>query len=119
MGCTGAQWFINGGVNIPDDDLFQRHLCSVPPKRKTSSNKTKLEAKDVIIKDTQIDTHLFDAFILTFAYPVKTESWGTARKIKKADRSRRQSPLKSVQRRSSFERGNQDIGSTVSASVSL
>ena len=119
MGCTGAQWFINGGVKIPDEDLFQRHLCSVPPKRKTSSNKTKLEAKDIIIKDTQIDPHLFDAFILTFAYPVKTESWGTARKIKKADLSRRQSPLKSVQRRSAFERGNQDVGSTVSASVSL
>jgi hypothetical protein len=120
MGCLGAQWFINGGVGIPDDDLFQRHLCSVPARKRTSSNLVKLEPKENIIKNTQIDPHLFDAFILTFAQPVRIESWNSAagNRIRKSLVSKKQSPLKSVRRREHFERGQEAHG-YATASVSL
>ena len=116
MGCAGAQWFINGGVGCPDDDVFQKHLCCVPKRIKTSSNLTKLESKDTIIKNTQIDPHLFDAFILTFAYPVKGNSLpGTSGKIRKVAQTR--SGLKSVQRRKLFERGNEETHSATTTVV--
>ena len=118
MGCVGAQWFINDGVGIPDEDLFQRHLCSVPARRKTSSNLTKLEPKENIIRDTQIDPHLFDAFILTFAQPVRVETWQSAgSRLKKVPAAKRQSPLKSIRRRESFEKGHE--ATSVSATVGL
>ena len=116
MACLGSQWFINGGVGMPDDDLLQKHLCCVPAKQKTTSNKTKLESKDVIIAKTKIDPHLFDAFILTFAFPIRTEVWGKNNRIAKAI-TKAPSSLKSMRRRSQFERGNTESG--VMATVSL
>ena len=111
MGCALAQWFINGGVGIPDDDLLHKHLCSVPARRKTGSEKIKLEAKEKIIQDTGIDPHLFDAAALTFAYPVSANgSQSATGKIKKAQKGA--SPLKSVQRRESYQRGREAVGST-------
>ena len=117
MGCALAQWFINGGVKITDSDLLQKHLCAVPARKKTSSGHIKLEAKDKIIQDTGVDPHLFDAAALTFAYPVKTEVWGSSR-IKKAEFVKKQSSLKSVRRRDDFERGRSET-SCVSATVAL
>lgn len=105
MGCALAQWFINGAVRIPDDDLLQRHLCSVPARRKTSSDKTKLEIKEIIIKETGIDPHLFDAAALTFAYPVRAEGmFNSSNRIKKI--SKQKSSLKSIRRRDEYQRGN-------------
>lgn len=106
MGCALQKWFINGPVQVPDDDLFQKHLCCVPAKEKTSSNLTKLVPKEIIIKNTQIDPHLFDAAILTFAMPVRGDGETQSqtcrpRKIEKAP-----SPLKSVQRREALGRNS-------------
>ena len=115
MGCALAQWFINGGVGIPDDDLLHKHLCCVPARRKTGSEKIKLEAKEKIISDTGIDPHLFDAAALTFAYPVSANgSQSATGKIKKAQKGL--SPLKSVQRREHYQRGREAVGS---ATVSI
>ena len=114
MGCLGAQWFINGGVSMPDSDLLQKHLCSVPKSIKTSSGKKKLEAKEIIIKNTGIDPHLFDAFILTFAMPVNAAGFSAKSRIRKAEAGK--SPLKTNQRRHSFQKGTMD---SVSASVVL
>ena len=116
MGCALASWFINGPVRIPDDDLLHKHLCVVPAKRKTSSDKIKLEAKDKIIQDTGIDPHLFDAAALTFAYPVRAEGYSATGRIKKSASGK--SPLKSVQRRVDFEKGKTDPNS-LSATVTL
>lgn len=105
-------WFINGPVQIPDDDVFVKHLCCVPKGIKTSSGLTKLVPKEIIIKDTLIDPHLFDAAILTFAYPVKgdlsEESRPHSRRIRKIEESK--SPLKSVQRR-------EEIGQSMNKSI--
>ena len=109
MGCALAQWFINGAVKIPDDDLLHRHLCSVPARKKTSSGLIKLEAKDIIITKTGIDPHLFDAAALTFAYPVSAEGFSTTNRIKKI--AKQPSSLKSVRRRAEFEKGSADTGS--------
>lgn len=111
MACSLQKWFSNGPVQVPDDDLFQKHVCCVPAKQKTSSNLTKLVAKEIIIKDTQIDPHLFDAAILTFAFPVRgdgVENQERSRRIKKVERA--VSPLRSVQRR-------EGLGRTASESV--
>ena len=117
MGCLLAQWFINGGVSIPDEDLFQKHLCCVPRQLRTSSGKMKLESKDKIIQDTLIDPHLFDAAALTFAMPVRAEGLpGRASGVRKAQA--RVSTLKTGQRRAQFERGNMDNAS-VSATVAV
>jgi hypothetical protein len=111
-------WFIYGPVQIPDDDLFVKHLCCVPKGEKTSSGLTKLIPKEIIIKNTQIDPHLFDAAILTFAYPVKgdmsEDQVHHSRKIRKVENA--QSPLKSVQRREAL---NKMPGNSVFASAKL
>jgi len=94
------KWFIYGPVQIPDEDLFQKHICCVPRGEKTSSGLTKLISKDIIIKNTQIDPHLFDAAILTFAYPVRGDMEAgnnVTRRIRKVDTAT--SPLKSVRKR--------------------
>ena len=114
MGCVAAQWFINGGVSIPDDNLFQKHLCCVPAKQRTSSNKIKLEAKETIIKNTLVDPHLFDAFILTFAFPVANTLQNASNRIKKINKQ--PSPLKSIRARREYQKGD---GLSVSATVAL
>jgi len=98
-------WFIYGPVQIPDDDLFVKHLCCVPKGEKTSSNLTKLIPKEIIIKNTQIDPHLFDAAMLTFAFPVRGDATGEnvqTHRVKKIEKA--QSPLKSVRNRESMNR---------------
>ena len=98
-------WFIYGPVQIPDDDLFVKHLCCVPKGEKTSSNLTKLVPKEIIIKNTQIDPHLFDAAMLTFAFPVRGDATGEnvqTHRVKKIEKA--QSPLKSVRNRESMNR---------------
>ena len=113
-----SKWFIYGPVSVPDDDLFQKHLCCVPRGEKTSSGLTKLISKDIIIKNTQIDPHLFDAAILTFAYPVRgdlgDETIAPSRKIRKVENAK--SPLKSVQRREAM---NKTPSNSVFASAKL
>lgn len=105
------KWFANGPVQVPDDDLFQKHLCCVPAEEKTSSNLTKLVEKKIIIKNTQIDPHLFDAAILTFANPVQgdgDENEASNHRVRKIEKAK--SPLKSIQRR-------EQMGGSVSKSV--
>lgn len=117
MGCALAQWFINGGKKIPDDDLFQKHLCSVPAVKKTSSGLKKLEAKEIIIKNTGIDPHLFDAAMLTFAYPIRSEGLpGSNSRIRKVEKAA--SPLKSVRRREGYQKGHAQ-GATAHAGILL
>ena len=115
MADTAAKWFINGGVSIPDDNLFQKHLCCVPVKHKTGGEKWKLDPKETIIKNSLIDPHLFDAFILTFAQPIMQGGGGTG-KIKKAAPGK--SPLKTNQRRARYEKGDAE-SSSVSAFASI
>ena len=110
MGCVAAQWFINGGVSMPEDDLLQKHLCAVPGRVRTGSERIKLVARETVISKSGIDPHLFNAFILTFAYPVSSGSQSATGKIKKAQKGA--SPLKSVQRRESYQRGREAVGST-------
>ena len=118
MGCALADWFMNGPVRIPNEDLFQKHLCCVPKRIKTVGEKIKLEAKEKIIRDTLIDPHLFDAAALTFAYPVRTEVWGARQAVRKP-LTRAQSSLKTTRRRQGYERGDTDTGDVATATVAL
>ena len=112
MAMNFRDWFLHGPVQVPNDDVFQKHICCVPKETKTSSGLTKLIPKEIIIKNTQIDPHLFDAAILTFAYPVKgdmtDEATHHSRKIRKVENSK--SPLKSVQRRDAMGHNSSNSG---------
>lgn len=71
MWCLMRDWYHNGGVSCPDEDLLHKHLTCVPAAKKTSSGLTKLESKEKIKEDTGIDPHIGDAYALTFALPVR------------------------------------------------
>lgn len=70
MACNARDWLELGGIDIPDSDEFHGDLMSVPEEIKTSSGRKKLVAKDEIKKKFGKSPDIFDAFILTFAYPV-------------------------------------------------
>lgn len=79
---TFAKWIDDApNVSVPDDDVFHKEACCVPPKKKTSSGLHKLESKEKIIEDTGVRPDIGDAAVLTFAYPVRRDLDGR-RKIK-------------------------------------
>lgn len=70
-----AGWVNDGGVRIPDDDALHADLSSVPLDETTSNGlkyiKPKKEIKKLLGGKS---TDIFDAFALTFAYPVRRSS---------------------------------------------
>lgn len=72
MACLLAEWF-TGEVSCPDDDLFHKDMTCVPDRKETSSGLTKLVDKDTIKKESGFSPDIFDATILTFAFPVKRQ----------------------------------------------
>lgn len=63
-------WFLDE-VNIPDDDDIMLDLLAIPMYKENSNGKFQLESKAVIKKLFGKSPDIFDAFCLTFAYPVR------------------------------------------------
>jgi hypothetical protein len=82
-----------GGTNIPDDEEVEVDYLAIPDFKTTSNNLLQLESKDNIKKKFGKSPDIFDATILTFAYPVRSEGSGH-RKQKYTENTKRGSVLK-------------------------
>ena len=78
------EWFVEGGVNIPDDDEFHMDMLAVPPlAAKGSRGLLALPLKEKIIEIFGRSPDIFDGLMLTFAFPVASRT--TQNKIKRND----------------------------------
>lgn len=66
-----AEWFKQENINIPDDDDFFVEIGMIPELVDRSDGRIKLPAKEDIIKELGHSCDIFDAVILTFAFPVQ------------------------------------------------
>lgn len=67
----GAEWVNGGGVSIPDDDEFHADLASMPLDLETSNGLKYIPTKREIKKVLGRSPDIYDAFALTFSYPVR------------------------------------------------
>lgn len=73
MAIAFRDWVQEGGVNMPDDDALMLDIAVIPDFKKTSNNLIILVPKDKITADCGFSPDIFDACILTFAFPVRAE----------------------------------------------
>jgi hypothetical protein len=66
-------WF-DEDVSIPDDDDIMLDILAIPMYKESSNGKFQLESKANIKKSFGKSPDIFDAFCLTFAYPVRNNS---------------------------------------------
>jgi hypothetical protein len=72
-----AEWINGKGVKIPDDDELHSDLAAVPIDETTSNGLKYIKPKKDIKKLLGgKSTDIFDAFALTFAYPVRKQTSG-------------------------------------------
>lgn len=64
-------WFREGEVSIPDDDDVEMDLLCIPEEKESSSGRFMIIPKKDIKKKFGKSPDIFDAFALTFAYPVR------------------------------------------------
>jgi hypothetical protein len=83
MAITFRDWVEEGGVSMPDNDALMLDVAVIPDFKKTSNNLIILVPKDKIIKDCGFSPDIFDATMLTFAFPVKKANTPT-RSFRKA-----------------------------------
>jgi len=102
-------WIENGGVRIPDDDRLHKEITAIPEAQKTSSGLKKLEPKEKIMKDKKLKLDLFDACIMTFAFPVRVESWQNRKKPRLVNTTK--SKIKSIQRRNGLDNNRSNVAS--------
>lgn len=90
-------WFEEGGVSIPDEDIFVRDLLMIPGfELTTSRGLLTLPSKDVIKKNNDgISPDISDALCLTFAFPIKARSMSSRITVERPDVVRARSPFKS------------------------
>ena len=90
-------WFEEGGVSIPDEDVFVRDLLMIPGfEQTTSKGLLTLPSKEKIKKDNEgISPDIGDALALTFAFPVKSKSAPSRLKVAEPEVVRARSPFKS------------------------
>lgn len=68
-----AEWF-EGGADIPDSDEWQTEMCGVNKAQDDSLSRIKAENKKDAVKRVGITFDLLDAFLTTFAEPVKART---------------------------------------------
>jgi len=91
------EWFAEGGVNIPDDDEFHMDMLAVPPLKQSGSRGLLiLPPKDKIKEMFGRSPDIFDALMLTFAFPVASQATQTRMKRVELDPRRPLSPLSTV-----------------------
>ncbi len=77
MASDFSDWINQGGVSVPNDPDFAADVLSIPAFLQTSTGKLKLEDKEKIKKDLGRSPDIFDAAILSFAYPVRSKAVST------------------------------------------
>lgn len=73
MAFSIKEWFEENETQIPDSDDVEMDLLSIPESLETSGGKKQIVAKKEIKKKFGKSPDIFDAFALTFAYPVKSD----------------------------------------------
>lgn len=68
------EWLSEGDVSIPDDEEMEVDLMSIPAFRRNGNGIFTLEAKEKIKERLGKSPDVFDAIILTFAYPVHDQA---------------------------------------------
>ena len=108
MAIALRDWIHDGGVSIPDDDDLATDLGCIPDFKQNSRSLIFIENKDNIRKVYGKSPDLFDAAMLTFAFPVKAKSEIPHRNSlqHKTQMSKRGSPLTTLADR---RRKNKDI----------
>jgi hypothetical protein len=94
------------GVSIPDDDALEFELGAIPAFKTTSNGRNQLVPKDEIIKTYGRSPDLFDAFMLTFAQPVRSDYNQNQRIRKKFER--KQSELSVTNRRRGIQKARDE-----------
>ena len=96
-------WFDEGGVSIPDEDVFVRDLLMIPGfEMTTSRGLLMLPSKELIKKDNDgISPDIADSIALTFAFPVRSKQQ-TSLKVAEPSVVRARSPFKSRRLAQSF-----------------
>ena len=105
MHILARDWLHDGGVSIPDDEELAVILGSIPDHELTSNGLIKMKPKDEIKRElgSLINLDEFDAFLLTFAYPVATNIVNKSNRIRKIESK---SPLKTLRRVRNNESSN-------------
>lgn len=85
------------GVRMPDDELLETEIGAVPAFETTSNGRLQLTSKDKIKKEYGRSPDLFDACILTFAQPVRSDFQDELQKDQKRSR-KGGSPLRTRRR---------------------
>ena len=90
-------WFDEGGVSIPDEEIFIRDLLMIPGfERTTSKGLLTLPPKEQIKEDNEgISPDIADALALTFAFPVQARSAQTRLRVSEPSVVRARSPFRS------------------------
>ena len=97
MGDSVREWFAEGGVKIPDDDEFHMDMLAMPPlSPKGSRGVLAFPPKEKIIETFGRSPDVFDALMLTFAFPVASQVVQNQIKRVKLDQRRSSSPLSTV-----------------------
>jgi hypothetical protein len=89
---AGLQGDGEDAVNIPDDEDVATDLLVVPDYKESSSNKIFLAPKAEIKKIYGKSTDIFDSIMLTFAFPVKSDTIES--EIQKQQRQQRHSRVR-------------------------
>lgn len=97
MACSFRDWVQEGGVSMPDDDALMLDCAVIPDYKKTSRGLIQLVPKDKIKEECGFSPDIFDATILTFAFPVRSNE--TPRKTFKKATKKQQGPLTITRRR--------------------
>jgi len=66
-------WLLGGGTKLPDDEELETDLMAIPDFNQNSRGLLYLDPKDKIKAAYGKSPDIFDALILTFAYPVHSE----------------------------------------------
>lgn len=95
MHILARDWIESDCVSIPDIDEFEVDIASIPEYKETINGLIKIPSKDEIKKILGRSPDLWDAFILTFAYPVALNIGNKRSRISKISSK---SPLKTLRR---------------------
>lgn len=105
MAMNLRDWLHEGGVSVPDDEEVEADLLAIPDFKENSRGLIYIESKDKIKEAFGKSTDIFDAMMLTFAFPVRAANVGS-RFSKRTESSKQGSPLSTMARRR--QRQNQE-----------
>ena len=94
-------WLDGEGVSVPDSDELQVDFLAVPDYKETSRRLIQVEAKEKIKEKCGFSPDIYDAFALTFAYPVRSNILTRQTKFRKTGGSSVRShrgPLRTLHR---------------------